>query len=239
VKSLTLPSFSGIAVAVIAVAGVYSSARGQSEPVTAETVLQKMLTAYSEANSYSANSVANYRNPDGSERLKVEFRTWFARPAHFRIDALSTPPGGGNPRREVLWTDGTTARSWASDKPVTSKPKVQLVGSGMFGTYAYHIPTLLEPSYAAAKRLHEMVSPVLGEDETFEGTECYRVRGNWQGGDYELWIGKADHLVRKLVAQYSDHDMEEIHREIAPNTPIPLEVFRFAPEKEAVPPPKK
>ena len=198
-----------------------------------------MATAYAEAHSYSDTSVANYRNPDGSERLNVQFRIWFARPAHFRIDAQSTRPGGGTPRREVMWADGTTARSWASDKAVTSRPKVQIAGSGMFGTYAYHVPTLLEASYGGAKRLHEMRSAKLAGEENFEGTDCYRITGDWQGGLYELWIGKGDHLVRKLVAKYSDHDMEEIHRDISLNTAIPLELFRFAPEKEAPPPSKK
>ena len=229
-------------ITALATAGLFAAmpaAQAQSDTPTAEALLQKMAATYAEAQSYSDHSVANYRNPDGSERLKVEFRTWFARPAHFRIDAQSTRPGGGTPRREVMWSDGTTARSWASDKPVTSRPKVQLAGSGMFGTYAYHVPTLLEASYGGPKRLHEMVSPVLEGEENFEGVDCYRIRGQWQGGEYQLWLGKPDAVVRKLVAKYRDHEMEEIHREVAVNTPLSLEVFRFAPEEEAVPPPKK
>ena len=198
-----------------------------------------MAASYEEAHSYSDKSVANYRNPDGSERLHVEFRIWFARPAHFRIDAQSKSPEGETPRREVMWADGTTARSWASDKAVTSRPKVKIAGSGMFGTYAYHLPTLLEASYGGPKRLHEMNSATVAGEENFEGTDCYRITGDWQGGIYELWIGKNDHLLRKLVAKYKDHDMEEIHREVALNTAIPLEVFRFAPETEAVPPRKE
>ena len=238
-KRLIRNSFPIIAVSAGVWAVTFASAYGQSDAPTADSILQRMATAYAEAHSYADNSVANYRNTDGSERLHVEFRIWFARPAHFRIDAQSTPPGGGTPRREVMWSDGTTARSWASDKPVTSRPKVKLAGSGMFGTYAYHVPTMIEPNYGGPKRLHEMRSATLAGEENFEGTDCYRITGDWQGGLYELWIGKTDHLIRKLVAKYRDHEMEEIHREIALNTAIPLQVFRFAPEKEAAPPAKK
>lgn len=198
-----------------------------------------MATTYAEAHSYSDTSVANYRNLDGSERLNVQFRTWFARPAHFRIDASSTPPGGATPRREVMWSDGKMARSWASDKPVSTRPKIQFVGSRMFGTYAYHVPTLLDASYGGTKRLHDLISPTLAGEENFEGTDCYRIRGEFQGSPYELWLGKPDHLVRKLVAKYRDHEMEEIHRGIALNSAISLEVFRFAPELEVAPSKKK
>jgi len=214
-------------------------AHAQTDTPTAGALLQKMASTYAEAHSYTDNSVANYRNPDGSERLAVEFKTWFARPAHFRIDAKSTRPGGGTPRREVMWSDGSMARSWASDKPVSSRPKVQLAGSGMFGTYAYHVPTLLDASFGGTKRLHDMTSAELAGEENFEGTDCYRIRGEFQGSPYELWLGKADHVVRKLIAKYRDHEMEEIHREINLNSAISLKVFRFAPELEAVPPPKK
>lgn len=227
------------AAGLLAASGRAPVAHAQSDTPTAGTLLQKMATTYAEAHSYTDSSVANYRNPDGSERLAVEFKTWFARPAHFRIDAKSTSPGGGTPRREVMWSDGSTARSWASDKPVSSRPKVQLAGSGMFGAYAYHVPTLLEASYGGPKRLHDMVSPTLVGEENVEGVDCHRIRGQWQGGEYELWLGKADHLVRKLVAKYRDHEMEEIHRDVALNTAVSLEVFRFAPETEAAPAPKK
>jgi len=227
-----------IAVAVVAVpAG--DVLRAQAEAPTAEALMQRMAAAYAEAHSYSDTSVANYRNLDGSERLTVQFRTWFARPAHFRLDATSTRAGGGTPRREVMWSDGKMTRSWASDKPVTNRPKVQFVGSGMFGTYAYHVPTLLDASFGGTKRLHEMTAPTLAGDENFEGTDCYRIRGEFQGSPYEVWLGKADHLVRKLVAKYADHEMEEIHRDVVLNSAVSLEVFHFAPELEAAPPAKK
>ncbi|MEP6955201.1 MAG: DUF2092 domain-containing protein [Chthoniobacterales bacterium] len=203
---------------------------------TAPAVLQKMVESYAALTSYSDHNSVLYRNADGSERLQVEFRIWLVRPSSFRVDAESkSPAGGAVPRREVIWTDGGAVRSWVSGKAVTTKPKVQLAGSGMFGTYAYHVPTLLEPSYAKGQRLEEMASPTLAEDETLEGVECFHLQGMFNGDPYEIWIAKTDHLVRKIHAKYHDHELDEIHREIVVNQPIARDIFYFAPENQLLP----
>lgn len=206
-------------------------------PAAAEALLKRMEAAYRALASYSDVTAVKYRNPDGTERSTVEFKVWFARPARFRADAQTTRPDGSPAKREVMWTDGQNARSWATGKAVTNLTKIQLAGSGMFGTYAYHIPTLLEPGYAGKKRLHELGSPSLVGEEDVEGTECYRIQGQFFTDPYELWLGKRDLLVRKLVASYAGNQMEEVHRSVEVNTPIAGELFKFAPENEAAPPP--
>ena len=201
----------------------------------AEALLALMVQAYADVDSYSDTSTAIYRNRDGSERLRVDFKIWFVRPNEFRIDASSKAATSKAPRREVMWTNGPAARSWASDKPVTSSAKIKIIGSGMFGTYAYHIPTLLEESYGGAQRLHNMTSVTFVGEEEVDGVRCYRVRGSWVGDQYEVWLGTVDNLVRKITAKYRDHQLEEIHREITVNQPIAKEVFQFAPENETLP----
>lgn len=203
----------------------------------AASVLKRMEAAYGALRSYSDVSEVKYRNPDGTDLSSVEFKLWFVRPSRFRADAQTTRAEGGPPKREVLWTDGENARSWASGKPVVNLPKIQIAGSGMFGTYAYHIPTLLEPAYAGRKRLHELGSPSLVSEQALDGVDCYQIRGEFFSDPYEVWIGKADLLVRKIVATYKGNQMEEIHRNVEANPTIPNDVFKFAPENEAVPPP--
>ena len=210
----------------------------QTEPRTPEAILQEAATAYAAIQSYSDSGTVVYRKPDGSERLTVAFHVWFERPAHFRIDAESRAPGREKGRREVMWSDGAAARTWASDKPVASHAKVKLVGSGMFGAYAYHVPTLLEATYGGHRRLNDLKAPSLIGEEKLGEIDCYRIKGDWEGDTYEVWIGKGDLLVRKIAAKYSDHTLEEVHREITLNQPIPREVFHFAPENEVLPPPK-
>ncbi|MEP6821035.1 MAG: DUF2092 domain-containing protein [Chthoniobacterales bacterium] len=204
------------------------------EAPDAAALLQEMAKTYAAADSYSDVSSAVYHNRDGSERLSVTFRIWFVRPSSFRVDAESKSPNSTTARREVLWTDGTTIRRWATDKPVSTVAKMQLAGSGMFGTYAYHIPTLLKESYGARRRLQELTGPKLVGVEELEGVACYQMSGDWSGDSYRVWIGREDHLVHKIMATYSDHDLEETHREIVLGQPIDPEIFRFAPEEEGV-----
>lgn len=204
---------------------------------SAEKILRQMLDTYAGASSYSDVGTATYRGLDDTPGPVASFRVWFARPNKFRIDASTVSPGLTVPRREVLWADGQKIRSWSTARAVKSLTSVQLVGSGLFGTYAYHVPTLLNEDYAARSRIHQLEEPTVVGEEEFEGTPCVRIAGKFLGDSYELWVGKDDHLVRKIVARYRDHVLEEIHREIAVNQPLPPEVFNFAPEEEIAPGP--
>ena len=216
---------------------IVGSAAGQAPTATPDpaALLREIEQTYAAAKSYADTSTATYRNRDGTERLAVAFRIWFARPTDFRVDAESRRPGTKEPRREVLWSNGAITRTWATDKAVVGLAKVQIAKSGMFGTYAYHIPTLLEASYGSGRRLHELTEPQIAGEDVFENVPCYRVRGKWEGDTYEVWLGKEDHLVHKIVATYADHELEEIHREIVLDQVIPKETFRFAPEAESAP----
>lgn len=221
--------------ALITVASAPCAMHAQEEPPTAEAILQQMESTYVKTRSYRDTSSAQFRNPDGSEGARVDYKIWFSRPRFFRIDATTLKEAGAKPTREVMWFDGEMARMWSTTSPVVTRTKIQLAGSKMFGTYAYHIPTLLETSYAGPRRLHQLGSPTLAGEETVDGIECHRIRGDWLGDPYEIWIGKADHLVRKIVANYKGYIMEELHREITVDQPMDMSVFRFAPEEEGAP----
>lgn len=219
--------------------------RAQSDEPNVETLLQQMEAAYSVARSYSDTSSVRFRNPDEGDGARVEFKIWFSRPKFIRIDATSRRAPDAPSKREVMWFDGDTARMWSSTSPVVTRGEIQLAGSKMFGSYAYHIPTLLEASYAGPRRLHQLTSPSIAGEETIEDVACYHLHGDWQGDAYDIWIGKEDHLVRKIVANYSGYLMEELHRAIVVNQPMDMTVFRFAPEnevrgptKEGTPPPR-
>ena len=216
------------------------AARAQ-EP--ADAILEQMERTYAAMHSYSDTSTVSFRNPDNNPGAQVEFKIWFARPRFFRIDATTHAAPDASPKREVMWFDGEMARMWSTTSPVLTRSNVQLAGSKMFGTYAYHIPTLLEASFGGPQRLHQLTSPELVGDEAVDEVECDHVRGKWLSDSYDVWIGKSDHLVRKIVANYSGYVMEETHREIKVDEPIDPGVFRFAPEEEggakkATPPPR-
>ena len=213
--------------------------QAQAEAPSAESILQKMEATYAAMSSYSDTITVRYRNPDGSEGAQATCKFWFVRPALFRLDGQSRRSESSPSKREVIWADGEGARSWSTASAVSARSKIQLAGSKMFGTYAYHIPTLLEASYGGPRRLHQLETPSTAGEEVFENVDCYRVRGLWLGDPYEVWIGKEDNLVRKITANYKGYGMEEIHRDVSVNQPIPKEVFQFAPENEVAPRPKK
>lgn len=217
---------------------IASVVRAQEAP-TAESILQEMEQTYAGLRSYSDTTTVDFRGPDGGPGPHVDFKIWLSRPKFVRLDASTRQKEGGPAFREVMWCDGDDARSWSSAKPVVTREKIQLAGSKVFGSYAYHVPTLLEASYGGVKRIHQLESPSLLEDEAVEGVDCHHVKGAFQGDPYELWIGKDDHLVRKLVANYKGYLMEETHRDIVTNQPMDMRVFHFAPEEEVAAPGKK
>ncbi|MDQ6912089.1 MAG: DUF2092 domain-containing protein [Verrucomicrobiota bacterium] len=213
-------------------------ARAQVVETAAKSILEKMAATYAAMQSYSDTIIVHYRNPDGTEGGNAECKIWFDRPIWFRIDGESRMTPDAPPKREVIWCDGKTTRSWTTARAVTTLSHIQLAGSKMFGAYAYHIPTLLQKSYAGPRRLNNLDSPALAEEETIDGVECFHLRGKWFKDPYELWLGKNDYVVRKIAAIYRGYGMEELHRNIAINPTIPIETFQFEPEKEAAAPAK-
>ncbi|HEV3410816.1 MAG TPA: DUF2092 domain-containing protein [Chthoniobacterales bacterium] len=216
--------------------GLVTAARAQDVAITnAEALLQQMEAKYAALKSYQDTTVARYRNPDGAAGAQAECKIWFSRPSFFRIDGESRRAPDAPPRREVIWSDGETSRAWSTARAVTNLPKIQLAGSKMFGTYAYHVPTLLNATYGGERRLHQLTAAKLNGEETIDGVVCHRIKGEWLGDPYEVWLGKTDFLVRKIVANYKGYEMEETHRDIVVDQPILKKVFLFAPEKEAAP----
>ncbi len=232
------PFFAIVSAASFLIAGA-RALPAQTEAPGAEELLRQMEKTYAAMKSYSDMTLARYRNPDGAEGARAECKVWFVRPGFLRIDAESRRQEGSPPKREVMWSDGETARSWSTASAVTIRAKIQLAGSKMFGTYAYHVPTLLEASFGGPRRLHQLSSPTPNGEEVVEGVDCYRIKGEWQGDPYEIWLGKADSLVRKIVANYKGYELEELHHNITVDEAIPAEVFQFAPENESAVPRSK
>ena len=199
----------------------------------AQALLKQMEAKYAAMKSYQDTISAQFRNPDGSAGANAECKVWFSRPNFFRIDGETRRAPGAPPRREVIWSDGESTRAWSTARVVTVLTKIQLAGSKMFGTYAYHVPTLIERTYGGKQRLHELTSSTLVGEETIDGVVCHRIRGTWLGDPYEVWLGKDDLLVRKITADYKGYAMEELHRDIVVDQPIQKRVFQFAPEEEA------
>ena len=100
-------------------------------------------------------------------------------------------------------------------------------GLGLDSLDAVEIVVLLQRNFGWQEFLYE-ISPVLVEEEAFENVNCYRIQGAGRGERrYELWIGKSDYLVRKIITTYSNFSSEEIHRGIEVNQPVCAGMLTF------------
>jgi hypothetical protein len=214
------------------IAGFCGNAATAAAPIstTAESLLQEMLATYQTAKSYSDSGVCSVRPNDSSVALHYAFKTWFARPLHFRFDRLEKKNYGKiREVRVVMWSDGKNNYNWESTSDQTENvPDIKKAMWG-FGGDIHHVPALLEARYAGPHRLSDLSSPVLKGEEVFEGTDCYHVQGGWSGDLFNVWLGKSDHLVRKILAQYPTLSVEEIHRHIIVDAKISEDIFYFVP----------
>jgi hypothetical protein len=71
--------------------------------------------------------------------------------------------------------------------------------------------------------------------DTFEGTPCLRVAGHLKGDDVEIWIGRDDLLIRRIVTTHRDASIpdlvkdEEIRRDIQVDRDLPDDTFDVTP----------
>src|SRR5215213_1562387 len=94
--------------------------RAQVETTTPEALLEKMARTYAGLKSYQDTTVAHFRNPNGSPGAQAECKIWFSRPNYFRIDGESRRAPDAPLRRDVIWADGKSARSWSTSRAVTA-----------------------------------------------------------------------------------------------------------------------
>src|SRR5688500_6725801 len=98
-----------------------------------------------------------------------------------------------------------------------------------------HIPQLLTPKVLAIGKLTEMHGAELRDVWAIEDVPCWRSEGALAGNGMpcELWIGRQDFLIRKVVSRpQSGSVMEEVHQNIRINTPIADEIFDPKPAKD-------
>ena len=144
----------------------------------------------------------------------------------------------GNQNSNVLWFDGNQTRSWMRADPVLVT-NVSIV-NGIFGftgissRTVHNIPSLLQTNWASQELLNRVASPKLLGDEAVNGADCYHISGVGKAGRrFEIWIGKADYLIRKVrttSTAFQDAWDEEVHQDITVNQKIPDKTFNLAPD---------
>jgi len=223
----------------------------RAEIASPSVVIADMTKKYAECLSYQDSGVARilvHGKPSPHPRL---FKTYFVRPAHFRFDWTETidmpefrNDGSYKPRRltgvNLVWStpegvheyyDGALYSNGGAIRPVEDLNLAVASATGVSLGAALTVPSLLT-SKIHAFRLTELQSLVFLPDVKFEGVTCYHIQGKSMSPPEtdELWIGKKDFLLRKLLSTSGaspDDPIEELHRNIRINGNIPFSIFTF------------
>jgi hypothetical protein len=175
---------------------------------------------------------------------RITFETFFVRPDRRRFDWTSHhphPPLRHRLTRSVIWSDGTDAYLYI-DYPNGPDPHVpdryyRLKSWGLAVAGATAVSggsaTTVFSMLASGTPVRMEAAAVVGS-ETFEGVDCYRLRGLLNQLPAEVWIGKEDWLLRKLARLDSQGMLtEEIRRPDGIDPEIDADVFTFLPPAEA------
>jgi Predicted periplasmic protein (DUF2092) len=138
--------------------------------------------------------------------------------------------------KRTIWSNtlgtSTSTEGWGQPLQTRKDDSLELAvarATGVSGGSAHTIATLLMLKIWTTPfgvSLPNLASPKLIGIETVEGAECYHIAGTaaW-GGQYDLWIGTNDHLLRKLARAIADAPEVELHRDIEINEAIAAESF--------------
>lgn len=210
----------------------------QTRNITAQSIVEKMAAQYANASSYQDTGTVMYIKGEAIDQSKtvIRFKTYFVRPHFFRFEWMETSIVASDKSLSVIWNDGKQTYEYYSwDDPAVEKEEDLSLGiagaTGISRGSAHTIPALLMKGISGI-RLTEMTNlSILGE-ESFEGEDCYIVRGYHPFNfPIDVWISKRDFLLRK-TKEPNDDDRSyevEIHRDVKLNRKIPPELFKFIP----------
>lgn len=206
---------------------------------TAEDLLQRMAGAYDSVRTYADSGVVyDYRN-GVREEASISFRIHYVRPGRIRFEMTDNVGSKYQPEDyRVLWSDGNATYSWWQSYPHLEPSRDVVTGisgfTGISRRSVHNIPSLLQTNFGWQEYLHQISAPRIVGEEVFEQVDCYRVEGKGRGErQFEIWVGKSDCLIRKILTTYPTFSSEEIHRGIAINQPISPEMLGFTPPVSA------
>jgi hypothetical protein len=204
---------------------------------SAEQVLAGMTAAYGSLRSYKDTGTVTSKILGWD--YEITFDTAFVRPNLFRFAWVAPhpfPPLKHLTTQSAICSNSsgttTSTEGWGQAPQTLQNDSLQLAvagATGVSGGSAHTIATLLMPKIWTTPfgvSLPNLESPRLIGIETVEGTECYHIAGTApRVGQYDLWIGTRDHLLRKLERVVADSPEVELHRNIEINEEIAAQSF--------------
>ena len=212
------------------------SAQKSGDAIDGVQIVKRMAARYASAKSYrdegAVRSISRLKN--GQTQEINTFRTFFVRPKKFRFE-WNDVGGPQNGDLNIVWTGGDEVFSYSPLLGMEKEEDLDMAIAGATGISrgaAHSIPVLLFPDKSGF-RVTEMNRITLTGEERFEGANCYVVKGFHPFGfAIELWIGKDDFLLRRILEHNDDGTVdEEIRRNISVDGAISDDSFRFTPPK--------
>jgi hypothetical protein len=197
-------------------------ASGESDPAY---VMRQVVETYHSFSTYADKGTCIVRLT--SVNYSVEFETLFKRPARLRFEwtvERTEPPG--LKQHGLIWSDGTNTFASYSFRGNKLEPKkdLDLAVAGATGASwgtAPRIPRLLTDDVSGF-RLDEIQDLKIVENDTAEGVECVVLVGHYASvQECKIWVGRTDHLIRRIEERSQGMMREEVRTQIVVNEEIP------------------
>jgi outer membrane lipoprotein-sorting protein len=211
--------------------------RGDASDVEAAGLLKQVIATYHSLSTYSDRGTAIVHMTSSDSVYKIEFETLFKRPNKVRfawtLEFNHTP---GHKQTGVIWCDGETAWTWYSfrDNNLERKANLEAAMASATGASWGTAPNILEllvDRFQEMIRLDERAAFKIAGKDLANGVECMKLVGTETDGDeLKVWIGREDHLIRRVQEKmkgWSGYEWkwkgathEEMHTDIVVNQEI-------------------
>jgi len=178
----------------------------RQDALTAQQVLERMAKAYANCKSYRDSGVVKtvFIEANGQRTVEKPFTTAFVRPDRFRFEYKERSPDGRE-SRYLVWRQGKDVQTWWDVTPGIKKADslgLALAGAtGVSGSSAHTVPSLLLPQEVGGRRLTDMTEVKRIEDAKLGEADCFRLQGMYASNPMTLWIDKKTYLVRRVDTQ--------------------------------------
>jgi len=205
----------------------------------AAAFMRETLAAYRAMSSYRdrghlVQSLKSSPDDPDNSAITQDFVTLFKRPDTFKFAWTTIDNFSGSGRdQDAIWSDGTTVwASWSSQDDNAVKVLedfgTAVASAGGVSHGAAHDIFVLLSERVGGSRLDRLTQPTIVRSESLNGVDCYVVRGHAYENVQDVWIGKQDHLIRKLTDTRRDGAVMTVERTgIAVDQDIPAAEFSW------------
>jgi hypothetical protein len=231
---------------LVAVASLFAAAScGSSEPdrSPAEELMDQVVETYRTLTAYHDEGVVLSYWKHTPAPGELHFKTDFRKPGDFRFEWVlhhPYPELRDVESQHVVWSNRHGTFSYWDQRPKISK--ASSLGSAIQGSTGVSqgaittIPGLIVGRDRVIWSVEDVHDLSLLEPAEFEGIPCVRLRGILGDARVEIWIGRDDFLIRRIITTYPPHHLdgklprsEEIRRNLEFNHSIPDATFELAP----------